>query len=144
VAQRPSAPLSPQARRQAQQQALQATLARRDPAAFSALLAQWAHRRGVASLQPLLLELGSSDPDGVFWWNALQDELQPADPIPSPVEQVELTPEPEPEPEAINPQPLLRVLPKVAKLSRPAPAPTHPGLAQLRTWLPDQEAPRAA
>jgi hypothetical protein len=128
VAQRPPAPLSPQARRQAQQQALQATLARRDPAGFTALLAQWAHRHGVSSLQPLLLELGSSDPEGMLWWNALQEDAKPT---PAPV----LT---------LEPEPVLRELPKVTPLSRPAPAPSHPALAQLRSWLPDQEAPRAA
>ena len=132
MAQRPPAPLSPQARRQAQQQALQATLARRDQAGFTALLAQWAHRHGVSSLQPLLLELGGGDPEGMLWWNALQDDAQP-NPAPTPAPVL-----------SVQPEPVLRELPKVTPLSRPAPAPSHPALAQLRSWLPDQEAPRAA
>jgi hypothetical protein len=140
VAQRPPAPLSPQARRQAQQQALQATLSRRDQAGFTALLAQWVHRRGVSSLQPLLLDLGSSDPEGMLWWNALQEEAAP-DPI---VIEQTVEEQPERQPEPAQPLPLLRVLPKVPRQPRPAPAPSHPALAQLRSWLPDQETPRAA
>ncbi|MBM5790769.1 MAG: hypothetical protein FJ053_03235 [Cyanobacteria bacterium M_surface_10_m1_298] len=132
MAQRPPAPLSPQARRQAQQQALQATLARRDQAGFTALLAQWAHRHGVSSLQPLLLELGGGDPEGMLWWNALQEDAQP-NPAPPPAPVL-----------SVQPEPVLRELPKVTPLSRPAPAPSHPALAQLRSWLPDQEATRAA
>ncbi len=149
MAQRPPAPLSPQARRQAQQQALGASLARRDRSGFAALLAQWAHRQGVASLQPLLLELGAQDPEGMLWWNASEDDRpEVTEEAPAPVlseQEPELLTAKEPEPLPLAaPLSRLRVVPKPAQRTRPAPAPSHPGLAQLRSWLPDQEAPRAA
>lgn len=34
--------------------------------------------------------------------------------------------------------------PQLPRASRPAPAPSHPALVQLRSWLPDQEERRAA
>ena len=37
-----------------------------------------------------------------------------------------------------------RIEPQLPKATRPAPAPSHPALVQLRSWLPDQEERRAA
>jgi hypothetical protein len=122
VAQRSPAPPSPQARRQAQLQALQAALAARDPFQLERLLGQWVHRHGVNAVAALSAELAEADPEGWIWW-----EAQTALPH-QPVEQ----------------KPPVRMEPQLPRATRPAPAPSHPALVQLRSWLPDQESRRAA
>ena len=108
MATQPPALPSPQARRQAQQLALQAALSDRDAKRFGQLLGQWVHRHGVASMEALAAALAEAEPEGWAWWQELGSTHQ--------------------RPGA----------------SRPAPAPSHPAVVQLRRWLPDQEAPRAA
>ena len=122
---------SPQARRQAQIQALQAALASRDAQAIERLLGQWVHRQGVNQVQALHQELAAADPQGWSWW-----QLQQSQAIPEPVQ-------------APSPVVAVAALPEQAQLprasaSRPAPAPSHPAVVQLRAWLPDREERRAA
>jgi len=107
--------------------ALQAALAARDPHRFAQLLGQWVHRHGVSRVEELLAALTEVDPEGGAWWYNRAAEPEP---VATP-KQVAA-----PKPVAV-PEPPLRA-------SRPAPAPTHPVLVQLRSWLPDQETRRAA
>jgi hypothetical protein len=86
------------------------------------LLGQWVHRHGVNAVAALSAELSQADPQGWAWW-----EGQSAEP-PQPVAQ-ELP---------------VRIEPQLPRATRPAPAPNHPALVQLRSWLPDQESRRAA
>ena len=175
MAQRPSPPPSPQARRQAHVLSLRQALSKRDRVGVDGLLGQWAHRHGVDGLEPLLQELEREDPEGLSWWRLGAQELEEADSAPEPVviaEPVvaeseptpeELAPEPmaEPAPEpvvAADPAPAVAVpaplpMPQEAlkrsirprpAASRPAPGPSHPALAELRSWLPSAGDSRAA
>jgi len=161
VAQRPSPPPSPQARRQAHVHSLRQALSERDRAGVDGLLGQWAHRHGVDGLEPLLQELERDDPEGLSWWRLGAQELEEADSAPEPVVIAEPMAEPVPEPEpvvAADPAPAVAVpaplpMPQEAlkrsirprpAASRPAPAPSHPALAELRSWLPSAGESRAA
>lgn len=161
MAQRPSPPPSPQARRQAHVLSLRQALSERDRAGVDGLLGQWAHRHGVDGLEPLLQELEREDPEGLSWWRLGAQELEEADSAPEPVVIAEPMAEPVPEPEPIvaaDPSPAIAPLaplpmpqealkrsirPRPAA-SRPAPAPSHPALAELRSWLPSAGESRAA
>jgi hypothetical protein len=88
------------------------------------LLGQWVHRHGVSSLAALGAELAAAEPEDWAWWQGYNAEPEPAAPVQPPLRRLE-------------PQ-----LPRAA--TRPAPAPSHPALVQLRSWLPDQEGRRAA
>jgi hypothetical protein len=131
VASQPLAVPSPRARRQAHIQALQTALATRDAQSFERLLGQWVHRQGVNQVQALSVELAAADPEGWAWWQTQQSQAI-SEPVqaPSPVVAVAEMPEPQ-------------QLPRVSA-SRPAPAPSHPAVVQLRAWLPDREERRAA
>lgn len=161
MAQRPSPPPSPQARRQAHVLSLRQALSERDRAGVDGLLGQWAHRHGVDGLEPLLQELERDDPEGLSWWRLGAQELEEADSAPEPVVIAEPMAEPVPEPEpvvAADPAPAVAVpaplpMPQEAlkrsirprpAASRPAPAPSHPALAELRSWLPSAGESRAA
>jgi len=161
VAQRPSPPPSPQARRQAHVLSLRQALSERDRVGVDGLLGQWAHRHGVDGLEPLLQELERDDPEGLSWWRLGAQELEEADSAPEPVVIAEPMAEPVPEPEPIvaaDPAPAVAVpaplpMPQEAlkrsirprpAASRPAPAPSHPALAELRSWLPSAGESRAA
>ena len=161
MAQRPSPPPSPQARRQAHVLSLRQALSERDRAGVDGLLGQWAHRHGVDGLEPLLQELERDDPEGLSWWRLGAQELEEADSAPEPVVIAEPMAEPLPEPEpvvAADPAPAVAVpaplpMPQEAlkrsirprpAASRPAPAPSHPALAELRSWLPSAGESRAA
>ena len=161
MAQRPSPPPSPQARRQAHVLSLRQALSKRDRAGVDGLLGQWAHRHGVDGLEPLLQELEREDPEGLSWWRLGAQELEEADSAPEPVVIAEPKAEPVPEPEpvvAADPAPAVAVpaplpMPQEAlkrsirprpAASRPAPAPSHPALAELRSWLPSAGESRAA
>ena len=154
--QRPSPPPSPQARRQAHVLALRQALSERDRSSVDGLLGQWVHRHGVDALEPLLQELEAEDSEGLHWWRTPQ-----AEPEPLVVEvQEEMAPEPQPEvePEPVvmaEPEPVAAPVPipqsafkpvvrRRAAASRPAPAPSHPALAELRAWLPGSQDSRAA
>jgi len=138
VASRPPAVPSPQARRQAQIQALQAALATRDAQAIERLLGQWAHRQGLKQMPALSQELSEADPEGWAWWEAQQSQALPVlAQAPAAVAAVPEQPQPEPE---LAPEPRLQL----PRASRPAPAPSHPAVVQLRSWLPDREERRAA
>jgi hypothetical protein len=156
VPQRPSPPPSPQARRQAHVLALRQALSERDRSSVDGLLGQWVHRHGVDALEPLLQELEAEDSEGLHWWRTPQ-----AEPEPLVVEvQEEMAPEPQPEvePEPVvmaEPEPVVAPVPipqtafkpvvrRRAAASRPAPAPSHPALAELRAWLPGSQDSRAA
>ena len=131
---RPPAPPSPLARRQALRQELSAALQCRDAAAVQRLSNLWVHRQGVSSLPALMQELAQGE--SLVWWQELL-EAPTAPNMQSPVQSAPLP--------VASPVQQLPVLPR---LSRPAPAPSHPGLTQLRRWLPDGQAdaelPRAA
>ena len=161
MAQRPSPPPSPQARRQAHVLSLRQALSERDRVGVDGLLGQWAHRHGVDGLEPLLQELEREDPEGLSWWRLGAQELEDADSAPEPVVIAEPKAEPVPEPEpvvAADPAPAVAVpaplpMPQEAlkrsirprpAASRPAPAPSHPALAELRPWLPSAGESRAA
>ena len=154
--QRPSPPPSPQARRQAHVLALRQALSERDRSSVDGLLGQWVHRHAVDGLEPLLQELEAEDSEGLHWWRTPQ-----AEPEPLVVEvQEEMAPEPQPEvePEQVvmaEPEPVAAPVPipqtafkpvvrRRAAASRPAPAPSHPALAELRAWLPGSQDSRAA
>ena len=161
MAQRPSPPPSPQARRQAHVLSLRQALSERDRVGVDGLLGQWAHRHGVDGLEPLLQELEREDPEGLSWWRLGAQELEDADSAPEPVVIAEPKAEPVPEPEpvvAADPAPAVAVpaplpMPQEAlkrsirprpAASRPAPAPSHPALAELRSWLPSAGESRAS
>jgi len=131
VAPRPSIAPSPQARRQAQQLALQVALVARDPRLVTLLLGQWVHRHGLGSLAQLWDELRLVEPQGCAWWNAQSANQQSAGPA-----------HPQPAPASASPEPVRRIEPQLPRASRPAPAPSHPVLVQLRSWLPDQDQER--
>ncbi len=131
MASKPPAVPSPQARRQAHIQALQAALAARDAQAIERLVGQWVHRQGMNQVQALNQELAAADPQGWAWWQEQQNQAI-SEPVPAPAPVVAVTALPEPEQ-------LSR-----ASASRPAPAPSHPAVVQLRAWLPDREERRAA
>ena len=161
MAQRPSPPPSPQARRQAHVLSLRQALSKRDRAGQDGLLGQWVHRHGVDGLEPLLQELEQEDPEGLSWWRLGAQELEEADSAPEPVVIAEPKAEPVPAPESIvaaDPSPALAPPPPLPMpqealkrsirprpaASRPAPAPSHPALAELRSWLPSAGESRAA
>jgi hypothetical protein len=131
---RPAAAPSPLARRQALRQELSAALQRRDAAALQRLSSLWVHRQGVSSLPALMQELAQAE--SLVWWQ----ELLEAPTIAST--------QPPVEPAQLPVAPPVQQLPVLPRLSRPAPAPSHPALARLRSWLPDVQAdaelPRAA
>jgi hypothetical protein len=119
-------------------------LASRESHAIQRLLGQWVHRHGVNSLAALGQELAAAEPEAWHWWQSLQ--IQHPEPV---LEEPLLeSPEPEPEPAPVPAPapaaPLTRLEPQLPKATRPAPAPSHPAVVQLRAWLPDQEARRAA
>ena len=161
MAQRPSPPPSPQARRQAHVLSLRQALSKRDRVGVDGLLGQWAHRHGVDGLEPLLQELERDDPEGLSWWRLGAQELEGADSAPEPVVIAEPMTEPLSEPEpvvAADPAPAIAppaplpmpqeavkrsIRPRPAA-SRPAPGPSHPALAELRSWLPSAGDSRAA
>ena len=161
MAQRPSPPPSPQARRQAHVLSLRQALSKRDRVGVDGLLGQWAHRHGVDGLEQLLQELEREDPEGLSWWRLGAQKLEDADSAPEPVVIAEPKAEPVPEPESIvaaDPAPAIAppaplpmpqeavkrsIRPRPAA-SRPAPAPNHPALAELRSWLPSAGDSRAA
>ena len=159
MAQRPSPPPSPQARRQAHVLSLRQALSERDRVGVDGLLGQWAHRHGVDGLEPLLQELERDDPEGLSWWRLGAQELEEADSAPEPVVIAEPMAEPAPEPVvAADPAPAIAppaplpmpqeavkrsIRPRPAA-SRPAPGPSHPALAELRSWLPSAGDSRAA
>ena len=161
MAQRPSPPPSPQARRQAHVLSLRQALSKRDRVGVDGLLGQWAHRHGVDGLEPLLQELERDDPEGLSWWRLGAQELEEADSAPERVVIAEPMAEQLPEPEpvvAADPAPAVAVpsplpMPQEAlkrsirprpAASRPAPGPSHPALAELRSWLPSAGDSRAA
>ncbi|MBD1194816.1 hypothetical protein [Vulcanococcus sp. Clear-D1] len=132
MAVRPLASPSPQARRQAQILALQAALVARDVPLIERLLGQWVHRQGVSALTALSQELDAANPEAWAWWQTLQS------PAPEPVLEDSMLVAAEPL------VPLPRLEPQLPRATRPAPAPSHPAVVQLRAWLPDQETRRAA
>jgi hypothetical protein len=175
VAQRPSPPPSPQARRQAHVLSLRQALSERDRPGVDGLLGQWAHRHGVDGLEPLLQELEREDPEGLSWWRLGAQELEEADSAPQPVLIAEpVVAESEPTPEELAPEPMAEPAPEPVvaadpapaiappaplpmpqeavkrsirprpAASRPAPGPSHPALAELRSWLPSAGDSRAA
>ena len=100
MAQRPSPPPSPQARRQAHVLSLRQALSKRDRAGVDGLLGQWVHRHGVDGLEPLLQELEREDPEGLSWWRLGAQKLEEVDSAPEPVviaEPVDAADEPAPE-----------------------------------------------
>ena len=177
MAQRPSPPPSPQARRQAHVFSLRQALSKRDRVGVDGLLGQWAHRHGVDGLEPLLQELEREDPEGLSWWRLGAQELEEADSAPEPVVIAEpVVPAYEPAPEELAPEPMAEPVPEPESIvaadpapaiappaplpmpqeavkrsirprpaaSRPAPGPSHPALAELRSWLPSAGDSRAA
>ena len=175
MAQRPSPPLSPQARRQAHVLSLRQALSKRDRVGVDGLLGQWAHRHGVDGLEPLLQELERDDPEGLSWWRLGAQELEEADSAPEPVVIAEpVVAESEPTPEELAPEPMAEPAPEPVvaadpapaiappaplpmpqeavnrsirprpAASRPDPGPSHPALAELRSWLPSAGDSRAA
>ena len=175
MAQRPSPPPSPQARRQAHVLSLRQALSKRDRVGVDGLLGQWAHRHGVDGLEPLLQELERDDPEGLSWWRLGAQELEEADSAPEPVVIAEpVVAESEPTPEELAPEPMAEPAPEPVvaadpapaiappaplpmpqeavkrsirprpAASRPAPGPSHPALAELRSWLPSAGDSRAA
>ena len=175
MAQRPSPPPSPQARRQAHVLSLRQALSKRDRVGVDGLLGQWAHRHGVDGLEPLLQELEREDPEGLSWWRLGAQELEEADSAPEPVVIAEpVVAESEPTPEELAPEPIAEPAPEPVvaadpapaiappaplpmpqeavkrsirprpAASRPAPGPSHPALAELRSWLPSAGDSRAA
>jgi hypothetical protein len=96
------------------------------------LLGQWVHRQGVSSLAALGQELDAADFEAWAWWQSLQS------PGPEPVLEESMVGAAEPL------APLPRLEPQLPRATRPAPAPSHPAVVQLRAWLPDQETRRAA
>ena len=175
MAQRPSPPPSPQARRQAHVLSLRQALSKRDRAGVDGLLGQWVHRHGVDGLEPLLQELEREDPEGLSWWRLGAQELEEADSAPEPVVIAEpVVAESEPTPEELAPEPMAEPAPEPVvaadpapaiappaplpmpqealkrsirprpAASRPAPGPSHPALAELRSWLPSAGDSRAA
>ena len=154
--QRPSPPPSPQARRQAHVLALRQALSERDRSSVDGLLGQWVHRHGVDALEPLLQELEAEDSEGLHWWRTPQAEPEPL--VVAVQEEMAPEPQPEVEPEPVvmaEPEPVVAPVPipqsafkpvvrRRAAASRPAPAPSHPALAELRAWLPGSEDSRAA
>jgi len=125
---------------------LQAALAARDVSSIERLLGQWVHRQGVNSIDALGQELDAAEPEAWAWWQTLQS---PA-PLPVLQEPIAVAAEPAavaPEPMVVAPEPMAprpRLEPQLPKATRPAPAPSHPAVVQLRAWLPDQETRRAA
>jgi hypothetical protein len=111
---------------------LQAALVARDVPLIERLLAQWVHRQGVSALAALGQELDAADPEGWAWWQTLQS------PAPEPVLEDSMLVAAE------TLAPLPRLEPQLPRATRPAPAPSHPAVVQLRAWLPDQETRRAA
>ena len=154
--QRPSPPPSPQARRQAHVLALRQALSERDRSSVDGLLGQWVHRHGVDALEPLLQELEAEDSEGLHWWRTPQAEPEPL--VVAVQEEMAPEPQPEVEPEQVvmaEPEPVVAPVPipqsafkpvvrRRAAASRPAPAPSHPALAELRAWLPGSQDSRAA
>ena len=108
------------------------------------LMGQWVHRHGVSSLDAMATELFAAEPEGWAWWqNAAQQSVQVQSSPPEPIH-VDPVAAPVPQSEVQTLAPLRRIEPQLPSATRPAPAPSHPALVQLRSWLPDQESRRAA
>ena len=153
MAQRPSPPPSPQARRQAHVLSLRQALSKRDRFGVDGLLGQWAHRHGVDGLEPLLQELEREDPEGLSWWRLGAQELEDADSAPEPVVIAEPKAEPVPAPEPVviaepkaepvpEPEPVVAADPAPA-VAVPAPLPM-PQEALKRSIRPRPAASRPA
>ncbi|QNG30703.1 hypothetical protein [Synechococcus sp. LTW-R] len=123
MAQRPSPPPSPQARRQAHVLSLRQALSKRDRAGVDGLVGQWVHRHGVDGLEPLLQELEREDPEGLSWWRLGAQELEEADSAPEPAVIAEpVVAESEPTPEELAPEPMAEPAPEPVVAADPAPA----------------------
>ena len=123
MAQRPSPPPSPQARRQAHVLSLRQALSERDRVGVDGLLGQWAHRHGVDGLEPLLQELEREDPEGLSWWRLGAQELEDADSAPEPLVIAEpVVAESEPTPEELAPEPMAEPAPEPVVAADLAPA----------------------
>ena len=123
MAQRPSPPPSPQARRQAHILSLRQALSKRDRAGVDGLVGQWVHRHGVDGLEPLLQELEREDPEGLSWWRLGAQEHEEANSAPEPVVIAEpVVAESEPTPEELAPEPMAEPAPEPVVAADPAPA----------------------
>ena len=124
MAQRPSPPPSPQARRQAHVLSLRQALSKRDRAGVDGLVGQWVHRHGVDGLEPLLQELEREDPEGLSLWRLGAQELEEVDSAPEPVVIAEpVVAESEPTPEELAPEPKAEPVPEPESVVAADPAP---------------------
>ena len=108
------------------------------------LMGKWVHRHGVSSLDALATELFAAEPQGWAWWQNAAPQSVPVQSSPPEPIHVDPVAAPVPQSEVQTLAPLRRIEPQLPRATRPAPAPSHPALVQLRSWLPDQESRRAA
>jgi hypothetical protein len=93
----------------------------------------------MSSLANLWAELNEVEPEGCAWWYDQGGVV--AQPKPSSLDLQSVPTEVPASNSAVRSLPLEA---KIPPATRPAPAPSHPTLVQLRAWLPDQESRRAA